>query len=166
MNIAHRAMVLAGLVFALMGCTVTGTGGGELSGANAQPAPVEFSWTSKDAGMTGTMTAQIGPLVFEGRFFQITQQTRVESLGPLWSHWNQGWYDWPYAGGPWSPPYPQSRFITTYTGKVLATLEATGQAPMRCRFHLVEPAMGMRGGGEGECQLAPDKVVRAVFAGR
>jgi hypothetical protein len=62
-------------------------------------------------------------------------------------------------------PYPTVQFITHYSGKVVATLDAPGNQRMRCRFHLVEPSRGMGGGGEGECQLSDGRLVRAVFAG-
>ena len=53
-----------------------------------------------------------------------------------------------------------------YSGKVVATLEAPEQQRMRCRFHLVAPARGMSGGGEGQCQLSDGRALRASFAGK
>lgn len=64
------------------------------------------------------------------------------------------------------PPYPTTQFITHYSGKVVATLTGQGDQRMRCRFHLVAPASGMSGGGEGQCQLADGRVVQAVFPGK
>lgn len=154
------------LLVALAACTTMGTGGGQMSGAGAQDEPVAFSWKSTDGGMSGTMTASLPGAIFQGRFFQITRQTRAEMLSPLWTHWHSGWYDWPYWGGPMSPPYPTTQFITYYSGKVVATLESEGDQRMRCRFHLVEPVRGMSGGGEGECQLSGGRLVRAVFPGK
>jgi hypothetical protein len=154
------------LLTALSACTTTGTGGGQLSGAGAPDAPVAFTWKSTDGGISGTMTASLPDAVYQGRFFQITQQTRAEVLNPLWLHWHSGWDDWPYWGRPMAPMYPTTQFITYYSGKVVATLEAEGQQHMRCRFHLVEPARGMSGGGEGECQLSAGRLVRAVFVAK
>lgn len=151
------------LNLALVACTTTGTGGGQLAGDGAQSEPVAFSWTSKDGGLSGTMTAALPDVSYQGEFFQITQQTRTEVLAPLWTHWNRGWYDWPYWGVPVSPAYPATQFITHYSGKVVATLAAQGEQRMRCRFHLVQPASGMSGGGEGQCQLSDGRLVRAVF---
>ena len=145
-------------------CTTTGTGGGQMSGPDAGEAPVAFQWVSKDGGITGNMTATLPGAIYTGRFFQITQQTRSESLEPLWAHWHNGWYDWPYWGGPMTTPYPITRFVTHYSGKVVATLDTEGKPRMRCRFHLADPARGMAGGGEGECQLTDGRVVQAVFA--
>jgi hypothetical protein len=150
---------------AWQGCTSVGLGAGQLIEPGAGEQAVAFSWTSQDGGMSGTMTAALPDAMFQGRFFQITQQTRYEALSPLWSHWSRGWYDWPYWGGPLPPNYPTPQFITHYTGKVVATLSSSTDQRMRCRFHLVQPSRGMSGGGEGQCQLTGGRVVRAIFQG-
>ena len=150
------------VAIALSACTTMGTGTGEVAGA--QQEPVTFMWKSTDGGMSGTMTASMPDAAYQGRFFQITQQTRGEVLAPLWTHWHRGWRDWPYWSGPLPPGYSTTQFITHYSGKVVATLESPGKQRMRCRFHLVAPASGMAGGGEGECQLSDGRRVRAVFA--
>lgn len=147
----------------LMGCTSTGVGEGQLTSASAPEESVSFIWTSTDGGISGTMVASLPGQAFEGRFFQITQQTRGEALSPLWLHWHRGWYDWPYWSRHARPPITSTQFITHYSGKVVATLAAPDQQRMRCRFHLVEPARGMPGGGEGECQLSGGRSVRASF---
>ncbi len=158
---------LVWLMSALTACTTTGIGGGQLVGAAARDQPVAFSWKSLDGGISGSMVAVLLGQSFQGRFFQITEQTRSEVLSPLWLNWRHGWYDWPYWGGPLGGmPYPTTQFITHYTGKVVATLESPAGQRMRCRFQLVAPAQGMSGGGEGECQLSDGAVVRATFAGR
>lgn len=144
----------------LAGCTTTGTGAGQLSDSSGASQPVSFSWTSTDGGNSGTMSARLPDKTYVGRFFQITQQTSVESLGPLWGYWRRGWYDWPYWGG---SGWDMTQFITRYSGKVVATLDA-GDEHMRCRFHLVAPARGMSGGGEGECQLSQGRTISANFA--
>lgn len=159
---------LAVLTLAVLGaCTTTGMGGGQLTGGGADEQAVVFTWRSTDGAMSGTMNAQLPSETYTGRFFQITRQTRSEVLAPLWTHWSLGWYDWPYWGGvaqsPYPYPYPTVQFITHYSGKVVATLESPGNQRMRCRFHLAEPARGMLGGGEGECQLSGGRVIRAVF---
>ena len=162
MNTLKRLALLA-LAFGLMACTTLGTGGGEVAGGDGVSAPVSFQWRSTDGGMSGTLTAVLPELAFQGPFFQITRQTRVESLTPLWTHWHHGWSDWPYGGESYTPMLPGPQFITYYSGKVLATLEAPGNQRMRCRFYLVTPSRGMGGGGEGECQLTGGREVRAVF---
>ena len=149
----------------LQGCTSVGSGLGQLLETGASEHAVAFSWTSQDGGMSGTMTAALPDAMFQGRFFQITQQTRLEALSPLWSHWDHGWNDWPYWSGPLPPTYPTPQFITHYSGKVVATLTSGANQRMRCRFHLMQPSRGMAGGGEGQCQLTGGRVVRAVFQG-
>ena len=166
MKITRLLAALPVLMLALVACTTTGFGAGQLAGPGAQEEPVTFSWSSTDGGMSGAMTAALPNVSYQGRFFQITQQTRGEMLTPLWTHWNRGWYDWPYWSGPGSPSYPATQFITFYSGKVVATLESPGKQRMRCRFHLVEPVRGMSGGGEGQCQLSDGRLVRATFPGK
>jgi hypothetical protein len=147
----------------LAGCTTVGIGSGELLGAGGAPASVAFEWRSTDGGMSGTLTATLPEASYEGRFFQVTQETRGELLAPLWMHWRRNWYDWPYDSSHMPAPYTTTQFITHYSGRVVATLESPGQPRMRCRFHLQAPARGMKGGGEGECQLADGRRVRAVL---
>jgi len=142
-------------------CTVTGSGRGELAGA--VPEPVRFGWVSSDGGMSGTMTATLAERSFVGRFFQITQQTRAESLTPLWQHWHHGWSDWPDGISPWPYHFPEVQFITHYSGRVLATLDGADGQRMRCRFHLALPRRGMSGGGQGQCQLQDGRLIPAVF---
>jgi hypothetical protein len=148
----------------LNACTTTGSGLGSFADAQEESPPVSFSWTSTDNGISGMMTASLPGESYQGKFFQITKQTRVEVLYPLWSYWRHGWYDWSYWGPPMMPPYTATKFITRYSGKVVANLQADNKKYMRCRFHLLEPAQGMTGGGEGECQLSDGRTVKANFA--
>jgi len=157
-----KCMAIVTLTLAINACTTTGTGAGQLTGASGQDQPVTFTWTSKDGGNSGSMMASLPGKSYQGRFFQITQQTSVDTLTPLWGHWRHGWNDWPYWSSPMGPDIPSTQFITHYSGKVVATLDA-GDDHMRCRFHLVEPARGMSGGGEGECQLSAGRAVHARF---
>ena len=149
----------------LQSCTSVESGFGQLLETDTSGQPVSFSWTSQDGGMTGTMKAALPDATFQGPFFQITQQTRHETLSPLWSHWNHGWNDWPYWSGPLPPSYPSPQFITYYSGKVVANLSSNTSQRMRCRFHLMVPSRGMSGGGEGQCQLTGGRQVKAVFQG-
>jgi hypothetical protein len=142
-----------------------GIGSGETAGGTGPSQPVNFSWTSTDGGISGSMTASTLGKTYQGRFFQITQQTTAQVLDPLWAHWRPGWRDWPY----WAPGavggYPTTVFLTRYSGKVVATLDS-GPDHMRCRFHLVDPPRGMSGGGEGECQNTAGQTIRASFPSR
>ena len=156
---ARRAW-LAAIAIGAAGCTTTGSGSGQVAGARGQEQMVTFSWTSKDGGDSRTMLVATPGKIYQGRFFQIKQQTTVDTLAPLWGYWRPGWYDWPYWEG---PGVPSTQFLTRYSGKVVATLDA-GDDHMRCRFHLAAPAQGMGGGGEGECQLSDGHTVEARFA--
>ena len=95
--------------------------------------------------------------VYTGPFFQITRETRIDELDPLWIGWvgPRRWRGWDYWG-------PRQSVLTQYTGKVLANL-AGPRGHMRCRFTLRRPSAGMAGGGEGRCQLPDGTNIRADF---
>ena len=162
------SILLTGITLLSAGCTTTGTGGGDLNYVNKgkhPTSPVKFIWKSSDNGQHGTMTATLPKDVYQGPFFQITEQTNSEILTPLWTGWNEGWNDWPYpyGGGAYITDYSSYQYITRYTGKVVANLSDTSGHRMRCRFFLTVPSMGMSGGGQGECQLSGGRSINAVF---
>ena len=151
----NKVLLIVASVAALAACTTMGTGVGR---ERESHGAVAFNWTSKDA-ISGTMTATLASdQVYSGPFFQITSQTRYDTLGPLWMGWHRGWWDWPYWGG-----YPGPQFEVRYSGKVVANLDGPDGDHMRCRFHLVRPMSGMAGGGEGECQTTAGNTIEATF---
>jgi hypothetical protein len=143
------------LLLALAGCTTTGVGMGV---ARNGPLHAVFTWTA-DSATRGTMTAALSNgQTYGGPFFQITRETTVDELNPLWTGWagRWGWHGWDYWG-------PEQRFITDYSGKVVANLQGPG-GYMRCRFTLMRPSSGMAGGGTGRCQLPDGAIIDADFA--
>jgi hypothetical protein len=97
MKYQNAALVLPLLVAMAAGCTTMGTGTGSTpSGGSA----ATFNWKSSD-GVSGTINATLaGGKTYEGRYFQITKDTTVDSIGPLWGGWGGGWRgtEWyPYA---------------------------------------------------------------------
>ena len=143
------------LVLLAAGCTTTGTGVGETATGTH---PVNFSWKSTD-GVSGKINATVPDgTTFAGQFFQITSDTTVDNLGPLWDGWGPGW-----RRGGWADWDAGPEFMTHYTGKVVANLSAPDGKHMRCRFQLVHPSDGMAGGGAGECQLPNGKTIQATF---
>jgi hypothetical protein len=147
--------LLAALV---AGCTTMGTGVGSTpSGAD----PVSFSWKSSDS-VSGTMSATLSDgKTYSGQFFQITKDTTVNSVEPLWSGWSPGWGRW----GGWEnwEAMPSSSFITHYSGRVVANLGAPSGEHIRCKFQLAHPSDGMAGGGSGQCQMPDGKTIDATF---
>jgi hypothetical protein len=144
------------LVALAAGCTTMGTGfGSTASGSN----PVNFSWKSSD-NVSGTMNATLsGGKTFTGQFFQITSNTTVDTLGPLWAGWG-GRGRW---GGDWGFWDAGPEFVTHYSGRVVANLATPDGKHMRCTFQLVHPDNGMAGGGTGQCQLPKGKIIDATF---
>jgi len=140
---------------ALLGaaCTTMGSGTGETRGGGPG---VRFSWTAEDA-VKGEMTATFDSgEAYAGKLFQITSDTRVDDVAPLWIGWRGrrgGWSNW--DDGP--------EFITHYSGRVLANLSNADGDHMRCNFRLIRPASGMQGGGEGKCQLKDGRTIDATF---
>ena len=152
--------IIAILATIVAGCATMGTGTGSTpSGAS----PTVFSWESSD-GVTGTMTATMpGGQTYRGQYFQITKDTTVDSIGPLWVGGWGGWGDprgwgWGYWGADPSPD-----FITHYSGRVVANLAQPSGAHMRCQFRLADPDAGMNGGGAGQCQLPGGTTIDANF---
>jgi hypothetical protein len=147
------------LALAAAACTTTGAGSGTTREENL---PVNFSWSSDNA-VSGSMTATLADgEMFAGKFFQVTSDTRVDRLAPLWAGWGRyGWgryRDWPYWGIEAGPD-----FVRHYSGRVVANLAGTDGEHMRCSFRLVHPSSGMSGGGAGRCQTPSGETVDATF---
>lgn len=142
------------------GCTTMGTGTGSTSSGGS---PTVFNWKSSD-GVSGTMSATMsGGQTYSGQYFQITKDTTVDSIGPLWVG---GWGGWGGRGG-WGWGYwgadPSPDFVTHYSGRVVANLAQPSGAHMRCQFRLADPEEGMNGGGIGQCQLPNGTTIDANF---
>jgi hypothetical protein len=137
------------------GCTTMGTGYGSTAvGTN----PVRFDWKSSD-GLDGTMYATLSDgSVYAGAYFQVTDTTTDDTLGPLWDGWGPGW-----GFGGWENWDTGSDFTTHYTGRIVANLVDPEGKHIRCKFRLVQPSSGMAGGGQGDCQLPDGKTIEASF---
>jgi hypothetical protein len=143
------------LVIAAAGCTTMGGGFGSTpSGAS----PTTFSWKSSD-GVTGTMNATMSDgTTYSGQYFEITRDTTVDAVAPLWVGWHSGWR----GAGDWDAE-PTPDFVTHYSGRVVANLASPNTTHMRCKFTLARPSDGMAGGGSGQCQLPDGTTIDANF---
>jgi hypothetical protein len=130
-----------------------GTGTGETRGGGPD---VRFDWKAEDA-VKGNMTATFTDgAVYTGQLFQITSDTRLDDVMPLWAGWGRPWGGWAYwNAGP--------EFVTHYSGRVVANLSDANGDHMRCNFRLVRPSFGMSGGGQGKCQLSDGHTIDATF---
>jgi hypothetical protein len=144
------------VVFGAAGCATMGAGTGATpSGADA----VTFHWNGSTASDSGTMTASLSDgTTYTGQYFQITSNTTVDNLEPLWVGWRGGW-----GGLGWDDWGADSSFVTHYTGRVVANLGTVSGAHMRCKFQLADPTEGMSGGGTGQCQMPDGKTIDATF---
>jgi hypothetical protein len=143
----------------LAGCKSTGEGTGE-SGTGG--TKVNFTWEQSEP-TSGTLKATVvapdgAQQTYEGKFYQVTRETRVDTIGDLWDPWYPQWLGWPYWG-----PEPEQSFIEHYSGHVVATLSSPNGQRMRCQFQLLRSSEGMKGGGQGRCQLPSGQTINAEF---
>ena len=153
-HISHTAS-LALVALTLSACATTGVGTGHTRKDDITAA---FQWKAND-DRSGILSANLSNgEEYTGKFFQITSETRVEDVAPLWAGWHVGWRGWDY----WDR-MPSASFVTHYSGKVVANLDGPNEEHMRCRFTLIRPDAGMAGGGEGRCQLPSGRNIDATF---
>jgi hypothetical protein len=139
---------LASLALSACATQSGATGSGNVRGTRK---PVAFTWQTTDR-VSGDITATFGNGdTYKGSYFQITRETRVDRLGPLWEGWGQ---PYPRTGWRYWDRDMDRQFIQEYKGRVLANLLSNGGNHMRCRFTLANPSRGMAGGGKGRCQLS------------
>ena len=154
MQLRLKPLAAIGGMILTAACTTTGVGMGTSRTGDLR---ANFSWIAHgptEGDMSATMSDGRG---YSGRFFQITSQTLVQDLSPLWIGWGgrSQWRGWGYWG-------PSTDVVTHYSGQVLANLNGPG-GYMRCHFRLVRPSAGMSGGGQGNCQLPDGARIRAMF---
>ncbi|QQR91589.1 MAG: hypothetical protein IPJ88_07665 [Myxococcales bacterium] len=167
----------------LGGCASAGTGTGELESASQQNrssgaengsatstrqalGPVHFDWKSDGPSVVRGQVRAILPTgkIFWGQFMQVTSETVETDYAPYWRGWNPGWYGWNTPWGTYGmggDGYYQ-RFVTHYSGRVIATLRAQDGTRMRCRFVLASPSNGLAGSGQGDCQLSTGEQINDV----
>jgi hypothetical protein len=159
--IMRRRALLFGLLLGavLLGCKSTGQGMGE---SRTGDVKVSFTWeeSGPSSGMLkATVTKPDGtPETYQGKFYQITRETHVTTIGGLWDPWYPRWGGWAYWG-----PEPADSFIEHYTGHVVANLSGPNGQRMRCQFQLLRSSEGMKGGGQGQCQLPSGQTINAEF---
>ena len=157
----NKTLFIAIAALALAACETphgAGTGSGNVRGTQK---PVAFTWES-EGDHSGDITATFGTgRVFKGEYVQISRDVRSESLDPLWDGWDKprsknAWRYWNASS--------RSEFVRENDGRVLANLHSENGEYMRCKFTLISPQRGMKGGGEGRCQLSDSsKEINAEF---
>lgn len=138
----------------LAACTTAGV---RMGATRGDAPPVNFHWTIDDF-VFGTMIATLpNGQSFDGKFIQVTPNTPVDALAPLWVGWGRD-RDWPF----WSVDAAPD-FVKHYAGRILANLQGPYGERMRCAFSLVNPTSGMAGGGAGQCEMPTGQIVEATF---
>jgi hypothetical protein len=116
MNKIALGMGIALASLALAACETPGAGGTGAGNVRGTQKPVAFTWQSDDSD-SGDITATFGNgRVFKGKYYQITDSTRVEHLDPLWDGWAR-----PARSGGWRYWSEDDRrdFVREYEGRVL-----------------------------------------------
>jgi hypothetical protein len=150
---------LFGFCFCLIfvACESTGVGTGVSPTGNMTAT---FTWEEAEptsGKMAATVVLPDGTQQrYQGKYYQITRDSRMETITDLWQPWGPHWGGWPYWG-----PEPSESFITHYTGQVVANLGGPNGERMRCHFRLLRSDEGMKGGAQGMCQLPLGNTIRA-----
>ncbi len=164
---AMTSALLLGIALAITGCATTGAGIGFTPSGRHE---VLFKWKSS-GNVAGFMTASLrNGTTYSGQYFQITSDTSLNGLGPLWVGWGpesgmEDWGDDDWGDDGWNDWDPGPEFVTDYSGRVVANLATADGAHMRCRFRLIHPADGMGGGGRGVCELPDGMRIHVQFPG-
>ena len=135
------SMFVLALGMALVSCKSTGQGMGE---SHSGDIKATFTW-EQSAPTSGTLRATVtkpgsAPETYEGKFYQITRDTRIDTIADVWSPWYPGWRDWAFWG-----PEPEESFVANYTGHVVANLAGPG----RTAHALPVPTPALRQWDEG-----------------
>lgn len=153
----RRTIIISALTLAA--CHHAGAGKGTLesaptAGGSTNEGAVAFLWNSGVDPSQGQIEATMpNGTEFHGKYLQVTNTASVDAYGPYYSTWTDpGW------GAPWYAG-PADGFVTEYSGRAIAHLSADDGTKMRCKFTLRDPASGMVGGGEGDCQLSNNETV-------
>ena len=166
-KLAMRAAVASLGALTIAGCTTSGIGTGQSAVGNVGAT---FTYTQTGATRGNMVASLTNGQIYQGQFFQITQESRVTDYDPLWNGWGpgygwgRGWGGrrWGYGWGGWGPWGPDQQTIIHYSGQILANLQGPGGF-MRCNFALARPSSGIAGGGAGQCQLPTGAIIHAQF---
>jgi len=141
---------LLALCLMAAGCTTTGDRWGD---APASGNAINLTWTSRDGGITGTLTARTADgRSFSGPFLEMSRL----SVAPYW--YGGDFYAWEDGFASSNP------FRTDHSGDVVADLADSRGLHMNCRLRLLVPARGVSGGGAGECRVGDEAPMAARFA--
>ena len=147
------------LPLACAGCATTGTAVGELERpATKGEEAVTMVWKSAASDPDrGTISGTLPDGThYSGQYFEVIKTAEAALYEPAWEGWARYWPGWE---APW-PHHKRSDpdwtgFIEIYTGRVIANMKSDdGQVRVRCRFTISEPREGLKGGGNGSCQMS------------
>ena len=137
---------------------------GQWTSARGEPVPVtlRFEPGGRRGGSVETVLGEDGD-AYRGRYLVVSPNSPVYEVQPLTAVWQSVWQTGrrTLEPDPWLAGSDGARsFIRRYDGHAVAEL-SSGASAMRCRFRLARPGRGLRGGGDGECQLGDGSEIRA-----
>ena len=161
---AARALRLALLAWATLGCA-----SGPVTGRVALPgetgdAPLSMTWRSGLFGESGQMAAVLPDGErFSGKYQVVRAGMSRSDLEPAWTGDEPGDRQGKIDNTFWGAAREQASFTRTYLNRAIATLKGDRGTTMLCRFNLTAGGAGMRGGGGGECQTSRGAKITAQF---
>jgi hypothetical protein len=161
---AARALRLALLAGATLGCA-----SGPVTGRVAMPgetgaAPLSMTWRSGLFGESGQMAAVLPDGErFSGKYQVVRTGMSRSDLEPAWTGDEPGDRPGTIDNTFWGAARDQASFTRTYLNRAIATLKGDRGTIMLCRFNLTAGGAGMRGGGGGECQTSRGAKITAQF---
>jgi hypothetical protein len=95
LRICRASAMAMGLLAILSSCKSTGVGERASDSGDVQ---AQFTWqqTEPSSGsLAATLTGRSGVTeTYQGKFYQITSNSEIDTLGPLWHPWHPGWGGW------------------------------------------------------------------------
>jgi hypothetical protein len=147
--------------YVLLATLVAGCGpsSGVIAGQWVPPGrpaePVSLAWQARATGGEGTLAVTLPDgEAFTGNYLQVVSGHAAAVIDPFMGGYPPYWNDWGPFGDPWTYGNDARTFARNYSGRVIATLLGDRGSAMRCRFQLLDPTGGMKGGGRGECEVS------------
>jgi hypothetical protein len=155
-----RVALVVALATGMAGCaSILGrsTAKGQWKAPEKAAQEVALHFRSEGDGR-GTIRMKLGDggEAFEGTYVQVSSDTPADVVQPIILAWAPTWtaHGWGVRSDPWMEGITGiAGFLRHYDGKIVAALEGEQQT-MRCRFDLIDPEKGVRGGAAGSCQLS------------
>ena len=162
MNAIRFAMITLAALWAV--ACARGPVTGQVAVAGQPPAPLTMSWESGLFGESGTMAAALPDGErFSGKYVVVKQGTAKGRIDPAWEGDEPSDARGEIDDSMWGAARDRAAFVSRHLNKAVATLKGDRGSTMLCRFTLLAPEAGLRGGGAGDCQTSKGAKISASF---